>query len=166
MNSSSVKASIGEQARLTIDRAVGALLWFLTLLFAVRVIGQALQGWWPQSFLPRFDAFQGSGLPYPVLVTAQLIIFALMVRAALRVGAGTFDPSRGWLKFLTWFGVIYMAGCILRIVIGLTVSTAPRWFSTWIPAFFHLVLAAFVSTLALYARRRASGSPRTSGAGT
>jgi hypothetical protein len=166
MNASSAKASVDEKARAPNDRAIGALLWFLTLLFAVRVIGQALQSWWPQSFLPRFDAFQGSGLSYPFLLTAQLIILALMVRAALRVGAGTFHPSRGQIKFLRGFGGIYMAGSVLRIVIGLTVNTAPRWFSTWIPAFFHLVLAAFVITLALYARRRAPYSPRISGEGT
>ncbi len=166
MSGDNAEASVGEHPRLTKDRAVGALLWFLVLLFTGRVAGQALQHWWPQPFLPRFDAFQGSGLSYPVLLSTQLIILVLMVWAALRVGARTFDPSRGQLNFLRGFGGIYMAGSVLRIVIGLTVNTAPRWFSTWIPAFFHLVLATFVITLALHARRRAPNSRRTSGEGT
>ena len=157
---------MGEQSWLASQRAVAALLWLLTLLFAARVLGQALQRWWPQSFMPPFDAFQGSGLPYPVLLSAQLIILALMVRAALRVRAGTLSPSPGQLRFLIGFGGVYMAGSVLRIVIGLTVHAAPRWFSTWIPALFHVVLAAFVITLALYARSRAPDPARTSGAGT
>lgn len=144
---------------------MAALLWFLTLLFAFRVLGQALQRWRPQSFLPPFDAFQGSGLPYPALLSAQLIILALMVRAALRVGAGTMSPSPGQLRFLTGFGSLYMAGSVLRILIGLTMHNAPRWFSTWVPAFFHVVLAGFVITLALYVRRRMADATRVVGAG-
>jgi len=40
-----------------------------------------------------------------------------------------------------------------RIVVGLSVPAAPAWFSTWIPAVFHVVLAAYVLTLAHYHRR-------------
>ena len=43
-----------------------------------------------------------------------------------------------------------MAFSIARIVIGLAVPAAPDWFRTWIPAIFHIALAAFVLTLALY----------------
>src|SRR5882762_2705697 len=118
MNANSAGASVDEQSRLISQRAVAALLWFLTLLFAFRVLGQALQRWWPLSILPPFDAFQGSGLPYPVLLSAQLIIFALMVRAALRVGAGKLSPSGGQLRFLIGVGVLYMTGSVLRMVIG------------------------------------------------
>ena len=99
MSANSARTSVGEQSWLASRRAVVALLGLLTLLFAARVLGQALQRWWPQSFMPPFDAFQGSGLPYPVLLFAQLIILALMMRAALRVGVGALSPSPGQLRF-------------------------------------------------------------------
>lgn len=166
MNTGSAMASNSERSPQAAPRAVTALLWSLTILFTIRVLGQAVQRWWPQSFLPSFNAFQGSGLPYPLLLFAQLIILALMVRANLRVGAGTLSPSQGQLKFLTAFGILYMAGSVLRVVVGLAVRAAPHWFTTWIPAFLHLVLAAFVITLALYARYRVPNSVRDSGACT
>ena len=39
-----------------------ALLWLLTMAFAMRVLGQALQRWAPQPLLPPFDAFQGAAV--------------------------------------------------------------------------------------------------------
>ena len=155
-----------EQAGPVGSRAHAALLWSLTLLFASRVLGQALQRWWPQPYLPPFSAFQGSGLNFPVLLSAQVIILAMMVRAASRVGAGTLNPSPGQSRFLTVFGALYMAGSVLRIVIGLVVPNAPQWFKVWIPAFFHVVLAGFVITLALYCRRVLSGSAGSAGVDT
>ena len=166
MNTDSAIAPNSERSPQAAPRAVMALLWTLTLLFAVRVLGQAVQRGWPQSFLPSFNAFQGSGLPYPLLLIAQLVILALMVRAALRVGAGTLSPSQGQRKFLIGFGILYIAGSVMRIVIGLAVPATTHWFTAWIPAFFHLVLASFVITLALHARNRVPNSVRDSGART
>jgi hypothetical protein len=142
-----------------------ALLWTLTLLFASRVLGQAIQRWWPQSFLPPFGTFQGSELEYPVLLSAQVVILALMVWATRRIGAGTLSASHAQLRFLTRFGGLYMAGSVLRIVIGLAVPVAPHWFRAWIPAFFHLVLAGFVITVALYARQHQPHAGKRLGAG-
>lgn len=133
-----------------------ALLWALTLLFALRVLGQAVQRWWPQPFLPPFSAFQGSGLGYPLLLTAQIIILTLMIWTCRRVSAGAPYPGKKSARFWTWFGGIYMAGSILRIIVGLSLPNAPPWFRAWIPAFFHLVLAGFVLVLVLYARKRLS----------
>jgi hypothetical protein len=135
-------------------RSVAALLWVLTALFTARVLGQVVQRWWPQPFLPPFNSFQGSGLPYPLLLTAQVVILGLMMRTALRVRSGTHRRSPAQQKALAWFAFVYMGGSILRIVIGIFVPAAPAWFTTWIPAFFHLVLAAFVMVLALHVRYR------------
>lgn len=163
MNTNSAVATHGKRSPSARLRAVTALLWSLTLLFTLRVAGQAVQRWWPQPSLPPFDAFQGSGLPYLFLLSAQLIILVLMVRAALRVGAGTLSPSQGQLRFLLGFGAIYLAGSVLRIVIGVVAPAVSHWFTAWIPAFFHLVLAAFVITLALHARSGVPDSLRESG---
>jgi hypothetical protein len=143
-----------------------ALLWSLTLLFTVRVLGQAIQRWSPRSYLPSFSAFQGSGLQYPLLLCAQVVILALMVRVARRVAAGTLSSSPRQRKFLAGFGGLYMAGSVLRIVIGVTIPAAPHWFKAWIPAFFHLVLAGFVINLVLYDRQRVANLARSPGAGT
>lgn len=146
-------AGAPQQITPTVSPGYAAVLWSLTVLFAIRVAGQATQRWWPQSSLPPFGAFQGSGLPYPLLLFAQVIILALMVRATRHVAAGTYKPSVRKIRFLSWFGGVYMAGSVLRIMVGYAVPTAPPWFSTWIPAFLHLVLAGFVITLAVAGRK-------------
>ena len=122
----------------------------LTGLFGLRVAGQAVQFWMPQSFLPTFDLFQGSNLRYSTLLLIQLLILGLMLRTCLRVGGGISVPDRRLGRGLAWFGGIYMAGSVARIAVGIAVPSAPAWFSTWIPAFFHLVLAGFVLTAAHY----------------
>jgi hypothetical protein len=122
----------------------------LTGLFSLRVAAQAMQLWRPQSFLPAFDDFQGSNLDYSTLLLIQLVILALMLRTCLRVAGGTSVPQPGLGRGLAWFGGIYMAGSVARIAIGLAIPSAPAWFSAWIPAFFHLVLAGFVLTAARY----------------
>ena len=62
-----------------------ALLWLLTMAFAMRVLGQALQRWAPQPFLPPFDGFQGSNLPYGLLLSVQLVILVVMMIVSRRV---------------------------------------------------------------------------------
>jgi hypothetical protein len=116
----------------------------LTGLFALRVAGQAIQRWAPQFWLPGFDDFQGSGLAYSTLLTIQLLILGLMLRTTWRVGRGITQPSARLGHGLAWFGGIYMAGSVVRILVGLAVANAHPWFSTWIPALFHLVIAGFV----------------------
>lgn len=124
------------------------LLWVFTLLFMMRVLGQAIQRWLPQPYLPRFESFQGSGLPYWLLLSAQVLILAVMVRYAWRVQTGRLARSRRAGIALSWFGGLYMAGSLGRIIVGLGVPSAPAWFSAWIPAVFHVVLAGYVLTLA------------------
>jgi|GEM_PF-1079810 hypothetical protein len=130
-----------------------ALLWMFSFLFALRVLGQAVQRWWPQPFLPPFHAFQGSTLPYWLLLSFQLVILFIMVRLAWRMRCGALVPGFRAGKVLLWTGCIYMVGSLGRIIIGATLPEAPAWFSTWIPAAFHVVLAAFVLTLGLFHQR-------------
>jgi hypothetical protein len=124
----------------------GAAAWccIAFALFALRVLAQAIQHFVPQSFLPPFNAFQGSGLPYPLLLSAQAAILAWMAVTCRRVLAGSQRRSGRTSMALAWFGWPYMAGSVLRIAIGLTIPAAPGWFRAWIPGIFHLVLAAFV----------------------
>lgn len=126
------------------------LLWTLTLAFGARVLGQAVQLWTPQPFLPPFEDFQGSALPYWLLLSTQVLLLALMLRVSRRVQTGMLVPSRRMGKLLAWAGGLYLGGSLARIGVGLAMAGAPAWFRTWIPAVFHLVLAGFVLTLAWF----------------
>ena len=131
-------------------RCYPALLLLLSVLFFLRVLGQAIQRWLPQTFLPPFDAFQGSNLPYWLLLSLQVMILTVMIFLTWKVYCRVLIPRANVGKALLWIGCIYMGGSILRIIVGLTVPNAPAWFSTWIPAVFHVVLAAFTLTLASF----------------
>lgn len=127
----------------------------LAALFAVRVVGQALQRWAPQAWLPPADAFQGSGTPYVALLASQLVILALMARFAIRVARGTHPRRPGLGLAMAWLGALYLAGSVARLVIGAAIPSAPPWFHAWIPGMFHLVLATAVLVAAWHHRRRA-----------
>lgn len=138
----------------TTDRTIlirySGLLYLLASLFLLRVAGQAVQYWHPLTFLPPFGGFQGSSLPYAVLLPIQLLILVCMYRAAWRLGAGRLLPDGRTGRRLMIIGAIYMVGSLVRIAIGLTVAGANTWFTSWIPALLHVVLAAFVLTLATF----------------
>lgn len=129
-----------------------ALLCAFAFLFSLRVFGQALQRWAPQPFLPPFERFQGSNLPYGFLLLIQLVLLAVMTRVAWKAQTGTLVQRPRLGRLLIGFGGVYLLGSLGRVLIGLAVPGAPEWFRTWIPAAFHLVLAAFLLTLAAYHR--------------
>ena len=130
--------------------------WALTglgLAFLARVLGQAVQKWAPLSFLPPFDDFQGSGLPYPALLTAQIAILVTTVVVAVRMRRGKSLLTPRLVVPVTVAGVIYLAVMAVRLVLGLSVLSHSGWFSTWIPTVFHLVLASEVLLIGAYQRR-------------
>lgn len=73
-----------------------------------------------------------------------------MVLLSWRIQAGTLRPDRRVGNVLAWLGGVYMGGSIWRLVVGLAIPEASAWFSAWIPAVFHVLLASFVLTLAVY----------------
>jgi hypothetical protein len=126
------------------------LLGLQTFIFAVRVAGQAIQRWMPQPGLPPFEAFQGSPLPYSVLLASQLILLAMMAVYTMRLARARLAPDHRAGVLLAWLGGIYMTVAVTRIAIGLWVPDAAAWFTVWIPALLHVVLASYVLTLAHY----------------
>jgi hypothetical protein len=78
------------------------------------------------------------------LLSVQLAILGVMVFCNLR------RPRGG--RVLLWLGSFYMAGSLARIGIGLALPGAHPWFSAWVPAVFHVVLAAYVLVLARFQR--------------
>lgn len=129
------------------------LLGACTALFAGRVLAQAIQFVHPLDVLPPFSAFQGSALPYAVLLPAQLVILGAMLRSTLAVGTGSHVPTPAHGRFLAWFGALYLAGSVLRLCVGVLVPDAVPWFRAWISGALHLVLASFVLVLADCHRR-------------
>ena len=130
-----------------------AALTALALLFAARVAAQAIQCWLQLPFLPSFDAFQGSALPYWILLPAQLVILALMLAVARRVHDGTLGQQPATGRVLVVLGSAYFACMLVRLIVGLAVPSAGWWFQATIPAAFHLVLATFILVLARYHSR-------------
>lgn len=127
-------------------RANVAVLWSLTSLFAFRVAAQLVQYASPVSVLPSFDAWQGSGLSYPVLLASQLVILILMISGANKVARGAQAVRRVgvWLLAL---GGMYFVVMAARLVLGLAVLGHIAWFAKPLPTLFHLVLAGYLLTL-------------------
>jgi hypothetical protein len=127
---------------------LGVILWVLSVLFLARIVGQLVQYLNPVAWLPRIELWQGSSLPYGVLLAGQLIILAAMVYISGGHTSGRIqqNPRKG--KWLLFFGLVYFVGMAGRLVIGLLGFSMHPWFHTYIPAIFHLVLATFVLLLA------------------
>jgi hypothetical protein len=129
------------------------LLGLCTALFALRAAAQLVQYASPTRFLPPFDAWQGSGLAYPLLLASQLLILVAMAwgagvvyrRARVRRSVGR------WLVVL---GGLYFGSMSVRLALGLTVLSDLAWFAKPLPALFHVVLAGYVLTLGHYHSRR------------
>ncbi len=138
-------------------RKYALVLWLLCLLFALRVLGQGIQFWTTVPWLPGFESFQGSGMPYWALLSAQALILVVVAHASWRVQRGMVEPRRERGGVLLWLGGIYLAGSLGRIAVGL-VPGAPGWFRAWIPGAFHVVLACYVVTLGAYHVRLSHGA--------
>ncbi len=124
----------------------------LTLLFAFRVIAQFIQKYFPMDLLPPFEAWQGSGLPYPWLLFFQGILLALAAWQILLVAKDRIVPSRKAGNVLLIIGLVYYGSMLFRLIAGFTFASHNHWFAAKIPSFFHLVLASFILVLAHYHR--------------
>ena len=136
------------------DRRFAFPFGLLTTAFLLRVFGQAVQRWSPVEFLPLFDDWQGSSLPYPVLLGAQIAILAVAVYVTWRMATGANVAGARWTGRILRFGIIYFATMAIRIVLGLTLLPDVDWFTSWISSSFHLVLAVQVVLIGVYQRAR------------
>lgn len=116
--------------------------------FVVRVLLQpaaSVTGW---HVLPSFDAWQSGALPYPWLLTSQVLIVIWMARAAGRVSAGAERPSRRLGQGVAVFAGLYGALMVARLVLGLTFFRGHWWLDAPLPTVFHLVIAAYLGVYA------------------
>ncbi|HJP61590.1 MAG TPA: hypothetical protein VJ865_16395 [Gemmatimonadaceae bacterium] len=94
--------------------------------------------------MPRFESWHSGVLPYAGLVAAQVLIIAWFARTAWRFGKGDVVPrSRLGLYFLV-FGSVYFLFMLARLALGLTIMRDSRWFTSYLPTAFHLVLASWL----------------------
>ena len=134
----------------------GPILALLTLLFALRVLGQALVAFVGVTWLPAMEQWFSGLIPYPALLIIQLLMLRLMIKVAVEIwrGKGFYAEARPhWSQFLIRFSALYAGVMILRYILTMTLQPEMRWFGGAIPITFHFVLAAFIFVLGSYHRR-------------
>src|SRR5215468_9146857 len=131
-------------------------LWLLTallFLFCLRVLGQILVAFFGVKFLPPMEEWFSGLLPYPELLTSQILIILLYGRICLDFARayGYFVTPRPRLGInLLKFGWLYLGVMIIRYVIRMGLYPHERWTGGSIPIFFHWVLASFLLVLGHY----------------
>lgn len=124
-----------------------AALWLLTGLFALRVVGQALVAFLEVGFLPPMSEWYSGLLAYPILLSVQVVMLAIMtkINVDLTRGQGTFSKPRPRLgRGLRWFAAVYVLAMIARYVVTMVLRPEQRWLGGTIPIVFHWVLAAYI----------------------
>ena len=126
------------------------LMLLLSGLFTLRVAAQLVQAVHEVPFLPPFEAWQGSAIPYPALLGLQASIIAVLIAVLWRVNTYAIAP-RPW-KHQACFalGGVYFAVMAFRLIAGLTFLAEYAWFAKSIPALFHVILASLILTLGHY----------------
>ncbi len=134
----------------------GPILTLLTLLFALRVLGQALVAFFSVRWLPAMEQWFSGLIPYPALLIIQLLMLSLMIKVSREIwrGRGFYAEQRPhWSQFLVRFSALYAGSMVLRYILTMTLQPEMRWFGGAIPITFHFVLAAFIFVLGHYHRR-------------
>ncbi len=124
-----------------------ALLWFLTFLFFLRVLGQVLVAFFDTPLLPPMEQWYSGLIPYSILLTRQCLILIVQIKIDndFSKGQGFFVvPRRKLGRFLCWFSTLYFVAMALRYLVTMAIYPELRWFGGTIPIFFHFVLAGYL----------------------
>jgi uncharacterized protein len=141
------------KTRQVLQRRYFWVLATLLFLFFLRVLGQILVAFFKVSFLPPMEEWFSGLLPYPELLTTQVLIIALYGKICLDFarGRGFFvTPRRRLGTGLLIFGSLYLGVMILRYIMRMTLYPHERWTGGCIPIFFHWVLSSFMLVLGSY----------------
>jgi uncharacterized protein len=128
----------------------GSFLLVLSLLFALRVVGQVLVVLRAPEWLPPMESGQWNLMPYRFLLPIQLAFLGVM---AWLVGSFLAEkgvaveprPTFGWV--LIAVSGVYAGAMAIRYVVRMRRRTDQRWLGGTIPIFFHWVLASFLYVL-------------------
>ena len=114
----------------------------LSAAFLLRVVGQAAQRWMPHAWLPPVDEWQGSGMPYPILLGAQIVILTLLAFVLISMAQGRRVMGRLACRAVIGVGVVYFAIMAIRLMAGILWLPENHWFTAWISIKLHLALAS------------------------
>lgn len=140
------------------------VLWGLSGLFLLRVVGQVLVEFLGVTFLPPSPEWYSGLLPYWLLLPVQILILVWMAwmnqGVTLRRGFFTVPhPSLG--RFLLIGSALYVAAMVARYVISGNAHPERRfWPPGSLPIVFHFVLAGYLYTLSRLARRPMAAADR------
>jgi hypothetical protein len=140
------------------------VLWTLSLLFVLRVVGQVLVEFFGATFLPSSPEWYSGLLPYWLLLPVQIVILLWMARinlgVTLRRGYFTVPhPSLGRLLLIG--SALYVAVMVARYFISGNAHPERRfWPPGSIPIVFHFVLAGYLYTLSRLALRPLTAGPQ------
>ncbi len=121
-----------------------SLLYLCIFLFLFRVVAQLIQKFYDLPFLPPFEAWYSGALAYHWLLAAQILILAVMSWTCAGIANGRILARRKLGVWLFALGGIYFTVMVFRLIAGFTFAVDHYWLGAHIPAFFHIVLAAFV----------------------
>ena len=136
----------------------GRILALLTLLFSLRVLGQALVEFLSVDWLPATEAWASGLIPYPLLLAIQLVMLIGMVKIVSDVWrqSGFFlTAPTSWSRVLIGCSAVYAGSMVLRYIGTMIFRPEMRWLGATIPIFFHFVLAAFLYTWGKFLARQA-----------
>jgi hypothetical protein len=125
-------------------------LTVLQTLFLGRVLGQIVAELASPPWLPAVEHWQSGLLPYPVLLTAQILILmfmSLVTYDAFRRDGLWHVSKPKTQRILRRVAYLYMAAMALRYVLTMALLPELRWFGHMIPIAFHFVLASYILTL-------------------
>ena len=126
------------------------LMFLLSGLFDLRVAAQLVQAVYEVPFLPPFEAWQGSAIPYPALLLLQAIVVAVMFVILWRLKTGAMSPCPWKHQACFALGGVYWAVMTFRLIAGLTFFAEYEWFARSVPALFHIILATLILVLGHY----------------
>lgn len=134
----------------SLEKSGVGILWCLTGLFFLRVLGQALVAYLGVGFLPPMEHGYSGLVPYRILLPIQIIILLVMVKictdAARRRGLFA-KPRTPLSRVLVGFSMLYAGAMAARYVLTMIFRPEMRWLGDAIPIFFRFVLAGFIFVL-------------------
>jgi len=131
----------------------GLILVLLTLLFFIRIAGQALAAFAAVAWLPAMAHWYSGLIPYPTLLAIQILMLLVMVKICVDIcrASGFFASRRpSWSRYLLAFSALYASTMALRYILTMVYRPEMRWYGGTIPIVFHFVLAGFIFVLGRY----------------
>jgi hypothetical protein len=132
-----------------------AILFVLTVAFAVRVAGQLVVARSAPAWLPPMSEWYSGVLPYPRLLATQLIMLGLMSAVVISLATGVpwiVEPRPALGTMLLAIAWPYGLSMPVRYAIRMYRHPEARWTGRTIPIVFHVVLAVWLFVLGSYLR--------------